>query len=369
MRVFMSAGEASADALGASLIAELRRRSPDLEVFGMGGPAMRAQGMTIWRDATELNVVGLIEVLRHLPRLFRLLWDLADRGVAAKPDLAILIDAPDFNVRLARYFHRANIRVAYYVGPSVWAWRSGRAKKFARVVDKMLVLFPFELSAWSQAGLAAVCVGHPLADEITKALVPQRHTIAILPGSRRSEVARHLGLLLEAGAKLVNEGHADRLVLPVAPTLDASLLQQKIDLSPARGLVDLVLAPHGDPGPRRNAVAASRLALVCSGTATLEVALLGTPSVIVYRVSPLSWWIGRRMTKLEHLGLPNLLMGRSIVPELLQDALSVESLIEAAKQVLADPDTQRKDLAEMRAVLGAGGASARAADAVLQLGS
>ncbi len=373
MKVFVSAGEASGDALGAALIEALRARVPEVEVVGMGGPAMQAAGLETLRDARELNVVGLVEVLRHLPRLFRLLWDLAERGVAAQPAVAVMIDAPDFHVRLARYFRRAHIPVAYYVGPSVWAWRAGRVSTFARVVDRMMVLFPFETAVWQRGGVDALCVGHPLIDEIppadatSRALVPRPRTIAILPGSRGSEIRRHAALLLEAGAALIARGHADRLVLPVAPTVDAGWLGALVEASPARGKVDLVLAPHGDPGPRRRAVQAAELALVCSGTATLEVALLGTPSVIVYRVSPLSWWIGRRMTRIAHLGLPNLIAGRGIVPELLQDDLSVEALVREAERVLADADAQRAELREMRRALGPTGAAERAAEAVLAL--
>lgn len=373
MKVFISAGEASGDALGAALIEALRARVPDVEVFGMGGPAMQSAGFEALRDARELNVVGLVEVVRHLPRLFRLLWDLAARGVARGPDVAVMIDAPDFHVRLARYFRRARVPVAYYVGPSVWAWRAGRVAKFRDVVDHMMVLFPFETAVWRAGGVDVSCVGHPLADQIppadpsARALVPRARTIALLPGSRRSELRRHAPLLLEAGARLLDRGRADRLMLPVAPTLDPAAIAALVDASPARGRVDLVLATDGDARARRAALGAAELALVCSGTATLETALLGTPSVIVYRVSPLSWWIGRRLTRIAHLGLPNLIAGRPVVPELLQDALTVDALVAEAERVLADADTQRRSLLEMRRALGPAGAAARAADVVVAL--
>ncbi len=376
MKVFLSAGEASGDALGAALIRALRAHDPQVEVYGMGGAAMQAEGLRALRDARELNVVGLVEVLRHLPRLFRLLWDLAARGVAERPDVAVLIDAPDFHVRLAPYFRRAGVPVAFYVGPSVWAWRPGRVKVFAPVVDRMMVLFPFETAVWQAAGVDTACVGHPLLDEIppasaevpaSRALVPRTRTIVLMPGSRRSELRRHGALLLEAGAQLLARGHAERLVLPVAPTLDRAMIEALVEASPARGRVDLVLAPDGRPDARRDALARAELALVCSGTATLETALVGTPSVIVYRVSPLSWWIGRRMTRLAHLGLPNLIAGHSIVPELLQDALSVDSLVAEAERVLASAAAQRRALVAMRAALGPSGAAARAAEAVVGL--
>lgn len=366
-RVFLCAGEASGDALGASLLLELSRRAPELEAFGMGGPAMKAAGFRALHGIEELGVVGLLEVLRHLPRLFGLVRDLAEQAIALRPDVAVLIDVPDFNLRLARRLAAAGIPVIFYVGPSVWAWRSGRVAAFRRVATKMLVLFPFEVEVWRQAGVDVSCVGHPLLDEIpTKAVARRPRTVALLPGSRRSEVKRHLSILLEAAQRLRDRGKADRFVIPVAPSLDAGELQRLVDQASVASAVELI-SSGVDPEPRRTAVQEASVALVASGTATLETALLGTPQVILYRVNALSYWLGRLLTKIRFLGLPNLISGRGIVPELLQSDLSPERLSAAAEDVLSNPVPQASALLELRERLGPGGASAKAADLVMEV--
>ncbi|MCK6550051.1 lipid-A-disaccharide synthase, partial [Myxococcota bacterium] len=261
MKVFISAGEASGDALGAALLEALARRGVDVEAFGMGGPRMQALGFRVVRDASELNVVGLVEVLRHLPRLFALRDDLARRAIDARPDLAILIDVPDFNLRVAKALKRAGIPVIFYVGPSVWAWRPWRARTFARHIDRLLVLFPFELPVWQRAGVDVVCVGHPLVDELPaatnpRALVPAdpaARTVALLPGSRWSELDRHLGVMLDAATQLRDRRVATRFVLPVAPTLALDAVDARIRALAPGLTVELVPAPAGDPRPRREA--------------------------------------------------------------------------------------------------------------------
>lgn len=364
MKIFVSAGEASGDALGAALMRALAAHRDDLRFFGMGGPQMEAEGFEKIRDASEVAVVGLVEVIRHLPRLFRLKAELAARAIEAKPKVAILIDVPDFNVRLARALRRAEIPVVFYVGPSVWAWRRGRVKTFAKVIDRLLVLFPFETPIWRNAGVDARCVGHPLIDQVAPAEDGASRTVALLPGSRRSEIDRLLDVMLAAAARLEAEGLADDFVLPAAPTLDPSLLRDRVEKSGVR-----VRIVQGDAGDRRAAVAASRLALVASGTATLETALLGRPQVIVYRFSRLTYWIGRLMTKLRHIGLPNIIAGREVAPELLQDDLTVDNLVEKARALLDGPDRAAALSAtrEIRQRLGDQGAAERAAAAVLEL--
>ncbi|MFO0725411.1 MAG: lipid-A-disaccharide synthase [Myxococcota bacterium] len=366
-RVFLCAGEASGDALGASLLTALRARAPDLVAFGMGGPAMIAQGFQAEATIDELGVVGLLEVLRHLPRLFGLVRRLADAAIAARPDVAVLIDVPDFNLRLARRLVRAGIPVIFYVGPSVWAWRPGRVKHFAPLATRMLVLFPFEIPVWRAAGVDVRCVGHPLLDEIAAGSGEQglEKTVALLPGSRRSEIARHLEILLGAALELRRRGLAQRFVLPVAPSVRREALEPAIQAS---GLGDAVELVEGvDPAARRAAVRGSSLALVTSGTATLETALLGTPQVILYRVNALSFWIGRLLAKVRFLGLPNLIADKLIVPELLQSALTPARLAETAAEVLAHPEEQRRALVDVRERLGAQGAAGRAAEVVLEV--
>lgn len=377
MKLFISAGEASGDALGAHLLRALREREPGLEAFGMGGPLMAASGFRKLRDANEIGVVGLVEVLRHLPRLFRLVSELAEAAIAERPDAAVLVDVPDFNIRLARKLTEAGIPVIFYVGPSVWAWRPGRVRRYAPWMKRLLVLFPFEVPIWQRAGVDVVCVGHPLLDELPAPIADARQlaldgarTVALLPGSRRSEIRRHLATLLEAAALLAERKIAQRFVLPVAPTLDAAKIAEEVERSPARELVTLVAAPDGDPRPRREAIARSELALVASGTATLETALVGRPQVIFYRVSWLSWILGKPFVRVSFMGLVNLIAGREIAPELLQGRFDARRLADAAARLLADAAARRdaiEGIAAVRDVLGEPGAAARAADAVLEV--
>jgi lipid-A-disaccharide synthase len=373
MNVFISAGEASGDALGAALLEALKRKKPQLSSFGMGGPRMLAHGFKAIRNSNELGVVGLIEVLRHLPRLFRLRDDLAEQAIAARPDIAILIDVPDFNIRLAKKLQAENIPVVFYVGPSVWAWRPGRAARYAKYIDKLLVLFPFELPVWQKHTIDVTCVGHPLIDEIPRPIIGKdagEKTIALLPGSRRSEIVRHFGTLLESAARLKTAGLADRFVVPVAPTIDRDVLQHEINAVDLGDHVELVVSPDGDPEPKRLALAEASLALVASGTASLEMALLGLPQIVVYRVHRLTWFLMRPFVKLRYLSLVNLIAGREVAPELLQSRFTPGEVYKAAKHLLLDSQARQSVIdgsLEVRKLLGERGAADRAAEAVLEV--
>lgn len=369
MKVFISAGEASGDALGASLQEALQALVPGVETWGLGGPRMVAGGFRAVRDARELSVMGLFEVLRHLPRLFRLRDHLAAAAIADRPDVAVLIDAPDFNIRLAEKLHAAGIPVVFYVGPSVWAWRPGRVKRYRPHIDKLLVLFPFEVPIWQAAGVDVECVGHPLVEEVP-APAPMEAadpgTVALLPGSRRGEIRRHLGVMLDAAKRLVAEAGVERFVLPVAPTLDRAWLAELVSQAGLQDRVELVEDPAG-PG-RRAAVARAAVALVVSGTATLETALVGRPQVIFYRVHWLSYAIGKRLMRVRHFGLPNIIVGREVAKELLQGQLTAGRLADEARRLLQEPTARSAALEacrEVRAILPPAGAGARAARAVL----
>jgi lipid-A-disaccharide synthase len=372
LKIFVSAGEASGDALGASLMRELKKLREGIEFFGMGGPGMEAEGLIKHRDASEVAVVGLVEVIRHLPRLFRLKDALAAIAREGKPDLAVLIDVPDFNLRLARALKAAGIPVVLYVGPSVWAWRRGRVNAFRRAIDRLLVLFPFEVPVWSEAKVDAVCVGHPLLDEVDPIADPDRgasrsKSIALLPGSRRSEIDRLLPVMLDAAARLFFDGAAERFVLPVAPTIDANALRARLASHAIGRRVELI---EGDGDSRRRSIASVRMAIVASGTATLETALLGLPQIIVYRFNALTFWIGKHMTKLRHLGLPNIIAGREVAPELLQGKLTAPALAARARALMRDSEDRSKAIegaVEVRSKLGEQGAALRAARAVLEL--
>jgi lipid-A-disaccharide synthase len=373
MKIFISAGEASGDALGAALLKSLHSKIPELNAFGMGGPGMKALGFNAVYNSNELGVVGLFEVLRHLPRLFRLRDDLANLAIKEKPDLAVLIDVPDFNIRLAKKLKAENIPVVFYVGPSVWAWRPGRAARYAKHIDKLLVLFPFELPIWKKHDVDVSCVGHPLIDEIPDAasrVASSDKTLALLPGSRPSEIARHFETMLRAAVRLKEEGLVDRFVLPLAPSLDAQALIFQIKAAGLEDSLNLIIAKDGNPEPRRKAVSAACVALVASGTATLEVALLGIPQVVVYRMNALTWFFITPFIKLKQVGLVNLIAGREIAPELLQGEFNVGRVFKVLKRLFTDREARETMIEaslEVRNKLGESGAADRAATAVLDM--
>jgi lipid-A-disaccharide synthase len=363
------AGEASGDLHGARLLSELRRRVPDLNVFGLGGDEMRAAGLQPVAHSSEISVVGITEVLKILPRAREVFADLLREVERRKPPLAVLIDFPDFNLRLAKELKGRGLEVVYYISPQVWAWRRGRIKTIARLVDRMLVLFPFEADFYREHGVDVVHVGHPLVDEVP--VLPQAwdreepaggpFRVALLPGSRRSEVEALLPTLLAAARRL-----ADRLPVEVriikAPTIPAELLDEAVELA---GLpVEIVAAD------RFAAIADSHLAICASGTATLEVGLLGTPMIMVYRLASWTYALARLMVRLPNISLVNLVLGRRVVPELIQGEANPERIAAEAERLLTDAgerNRMREALAGVRVRLGEGGASRRAAGEVAEL--
>ncbi len=374
--VLISAGEASGDRHAAGIMAAASRLAGDrgrLRFFGLGGDAMAAAGLDPVAHSNEVAVVGIAEVVRELPRIRRVFRKLLLASEARRPSLAVLVDFPDFNLRLARRLRRRGIPVLYYISPQVWAWRRRRVRTIARLVDRMLVLFPFEVEAYRGHGLRVDHVGHPLVDDVPELEsawdrqegVPEQPVLALLPGSRNSEVRRILPPMLRAAAALV--GTADRagqVRLILAPTVAPELVRRLIGAGPLDGdRVDVVRAD------RFAAVAGAHLALCASGTATLEVGLLGTPLVVVYRVAPLTWAIGRLLVDLPFVSLVNLVLGRQVAPELLQAEANHESMAAAASELLARRgriDAMRGALAELRPALGESGASERAARCLLE---
>ena len=369
MRILISAGEASGESYGAQLIAALKKREPSLECVGVGGERMRAAGCRMVVDAKEITVVGLAEVVSHLPRMWREFRRLLRAVDEQKPDAAVLIDFPDWNLRLARALHGRGIPAVYYVSPQLWAWRPGRIQQVKRYVRKMLVIFPFEEQWYRERGVQAEYVGHPLADLPAPAVPPLRSPqipLALLPGSRRKEVAANLPVLLRAAREL---GGEFQFFVPVASTINS------------KWVVDLIHRTIGeDPGinlklenDARLVLAMARAAVVASGTATVEAALIGTPFVMVYRVSPTTWRLGRRLVKVPFFAMPNLIAGREVVPELVQDGFTPENVAARLKEIIPDGTARQRmlqGLAEVRAKLappqGAPSASERAADAVLR---
>jgi lipid-A-disaccharide synthase len=362
----MVAGEASGDLLATLLLGGLKMRWPGLTAQGIGGPKMIGQGFDAWWPQDRLAVFGYADALRHYREISGIRKQLADRLLANKPELFIGVDAPDFNLGLEERLKSAGVPTVHFVSPSIWAWRGGRLDKIRRSADHVLCLFPFEPAIYEKAGIAATYVGHPLADhiplEVPRAaaraqlgLADDVSLIALLPGSRRSEINHIAAPLLQAAALLARERPALRFVLPVAPGL--------------RTLLDPLIAAHapGLPltlldGQSHTALAACDLTLIASGTATLEAALFKRPMVIVYKLSPISWWLMKRLSYQPWVGLPNILLNRMnhndgelrviakgerrtpggtsgdfIVPELIQDAASPEAIAAQALAWLDDP--------------------------------
>jgi lipid-A-disaccharide synthase len=369
-RLLVCCGEPSGDLYAAELIRHVRERLPGLEVFGLGGDRLLAQGAHLVAHVRDLAVVGLLEVVSHLPRLRRVFRRLLAEVDERRPDLAVLVDYPDFNLRLARQLRKRDIPVLYYVSPQVWAWRRGRVRAIRETVSRMLVIFPFEEAVYREAGVPVTFVGHPLVDLVrptedrteflrSVGLDPDRPVVAVLPGSRRKEVAHNLSPLAAAAELLAKKKPDLQFLVAMAPSLDP-------------GPVARAFAPSGarlTAGTTHAALAAARVALVASGTATVEAALLGVPMVVVYRVSPLTYALGRPLVTVPHFAMVNLVAGRPIVPELMQADFTPERVAAEAAALLDDGERYertRRDLEEVRRRLGSPGASARAAAVVIQ---
>jgi len=365
------AGEASADLHASRVLEELLGQRPGLHAFGVGGPRLRAAGLEAIAPAEEISVMGLAEVLPRLPRILGILRALRRAAAERRPGAALLVDLPDFNLRLAASLKKLGIPVVYYVSPTIWAWRKGRARKIARVVDRMLCILPFEERFYEGTGVRARFVGNPLAErpppgppEAYRAelgLPAGRTTVAIVPGSRPTELARLFPPMLEA-AERVRAQHPDaQFVVPVAPTLERAQLEPY--LAAHRALEVKLVDGRAD-----EVVGASDAALVKSGTSTLEAGLMLRPMVVVYKLSWLSYLVARLLVRIAHVALVNILAGRGIVPELLQGEASPERMAGELLRLLEDPAAREAQLAglrEVRASLGEPGAARRVADEVL----
>ena len=369
----MVAGEVSGDLHGAHLVQAIHRLDPEVQFLGVGGEGLERAGMKLLYSSRALSVVGITEVLpkiRSILKAFKILKQSLDRE---RPDLVILIDFPDFNLRLAKAAHRRNIPVLYYISPQVWAWRSGRVKQISRWVKKMIVFFPFEVPIYREAGVDVEWVGHPLVDIARPTLSrgeafrrfgldPGRQTIALLPGSRTGEITRLLPILLDSAQRLQKEIKTIQFIIPLAASIPKAMMTPFIEKIP----VPFTLIE----GQTYDVMNISELLITASGTATLEGAVVGTPMVIIYRVSMLSYWIGRALIHVDHIGLVNLVAGRRIVPELIQKEANPRRIAEEALQILKDParsQEMRRAMAEVRQHLGQPGATERAARIVYSL--
>jgi len=347
LRFALIAGEASGDQLGAGLIAEIKKRHPDAEFVGIGGDLMRQAGLTAWHDSQELAVMGLAEVLKHLPRLLRLRHAIFERILDWQPDVFIGIDAPDFNLGLEKKLKRKGIKTVHYVSPSIWAWRESRAKKIAESADRVLCLFPMEPPIYARYGVAADFVGHPIADRFEiepdqsaarKLLkLPQdRKILAVLPGSRRSEIQRLLPVFLDA-LSLLQQNHPDMAF--VIPAANKSCLDVIESLLKNRSIGNLQVID----GQSHQAMIASDAILLASGTAALEALLAKRPMVVAYRISALTYFIVKAfgMMKIDYYSLPNVLANEAVVPELMQSNCTAENIAAALKPMVDSPQDYR----------------------------
>lgn len=348
LRFGLVAGEASGDVLGASLIDALKRRYPEAEFMGIGGPKMIAAGLRSEYHQEKLAVRGAAEVLSHLPEILSIRRGIIARLKSWRPDVFIGIDAPDFNLTVERKLKAAGIPTVHYVSPTVWAWRRGRTKKIVAAVNQLLCLFPFEPACYADKGLHPVFVGHPLADEIDPELnrgevrrslmLPEASPlITLMPGSRQSELAYHAELFIETANRVDAELPDVLFLVPLATQETRQLFEAALKKYATQSLRVKILYGHA-----REALAASDLALVCSGTATLEAALLRCPMVITYRLSAFSAWVYKKLRYLTWVGLPNILLGRLVVPELLQDDATPEKLSTALVDLWRQPNRRRE---------------------------
>ena len=359
-KILVSAGEASGDLYAAGLVARLRERLPGVEFFGCAGPRMRAAGVRAVVDSSSLAVVGLVEVVTHIPRIWREFRKLCRAAKAEQPRLAILTDSPDFHLRLARRLKRAGVPVVYLVAPQVWAWRQGRLPLMRRTIDRLLCLFPFEEEFFNRHGIPAHYIGHPLARTVRPSLTREeffrkhgladdRPLVLLLPGSRRGEAARHLPPLVDAVERIRRERPASFVwAAPAGRFLGPDLTHFRERAG--RASIQVI------EGETWDALAWADLALAASGTVTVEAALLGTPMVTFYRVSGLSWWLGKRLVRVPFYSMVNLVAGRAVAPELMQNEVVGERLAAEALRLLSDPaacDRMRRELGGVAARLSA----------------
>ena len=369
LHIALLAGEASGDLLGAPLLQALHERLPHARFSGVGGPAMQAAGLHSLIDMERLSVMGLVEVLRHLPDILAAERALLAHWAADPPDVFIGIDAPDFNLRIARALHARGVRTVHYVSPSLWAWKEKRIHKIRRCIDLMLCLFPFETAVYDKHGVAAVCVGHPLRDRLRMVpaaearaalgLPPQARILGLFPGSRRGEVRRLLPVFLETWQRLQAADPALQAVLS---------LRQPPDKASA-ALLATWPHVHRFDADSATLMAASDALLLASGTITLEAALLNRPMVVAYRVHPVSAALARalKLLKINRFSLPNLLAGADIVPECMQEECNPARLVAELTPLLADGEAAARQRAALAAVAAQlpPDVSARAADAIV----
>ena len=369
----MIAGEASGDLHGSHLVKEMLSLDPSLQFYGVGGEKMKNEGVELIADSKEMAVVGITEVLLKLKRIYQIYRKLKNSLAANSPALVILIDYPDFNLRFAREAKKKNIPIVYYISPQVWAWRKGRIKKIGRLIKKMIVIFPFEKKFYEEAKIDVDFVGHPLLDAIRSqfsreeafqkfSLTPGVTTIGLLPGSRMNEIKRHLPPMIEAISLISKQINPVQFIIPVAPGLDWGEVQNLVGSK--RENIRVVENNIYD------VMRISDVVIVASGTATIEAAIMGAPMIVVYRVSPLTYLLGKMLIKVKNIGMVNIIAGKTVVPELIQKDVTPEKITSAVVQILENPSKQeeiKKELSSLKEKIGNPGASFRAAQIIISL--
>lgn len=369
-KVVVVAGEASGEAHAGRMLAELKKLAPDIKVSGIGGETMRQAGAEIKVDFSELAVMGLVEVLKRYRQIKKVFNQLVADLEADRPDLLVLVDYPGFNLKLAKVAKSLHIPVLYYISPKVWAWRAGRVKKIKRYVDHMAVLFPFEVPIYEAADVKVSCVGHPLVDAVKTelntlqakqnfALDPEHRVIGLFPGSRRSEVEALLPIMIKAAEK-IHDRHFDiSIALPLAPGLDLELIKSLLHKTTVP--VKIVEGDFYDFTKSCDAIVAA------SGTVTLEIALLGVPHLIVYRVAPMTYRILSKLVKIPYVGLCNIVTGEPLILELIQDDVTVGRLDKELSNMIIHPETKSKAETIRQKVLAALGPAGGAKNAAQQM--
>lgn len=361
-RIFFSAGESSGDLHGANLIRALREAEGGLLCEGIGGRRMAEAGMELFHDVAGRGLMGFTEVVKSFGWIRGVFLETVSRLGSVRPDCLVLIDYPGFNLRLARQARRLGIPVVYYVSPQVWAWKKGRIKTIAARVTKMLVILPFEEALYRDAGVDCTYVGHPLLDQVSR-FEPRGSfegdlVIGLLPGSREQEISRLMGVMLDVARGIRDRYPEARFV---SPCVDAERESQVRSLAGDFGLETVVGQPY-------EVLSSARFCLVASGTATLETALFGVPMAIVYKTTPVNYWIARNVVKIKHIGLVNILAGREVVPEFIQQEAEAGAILPQALELIGDRarrERMENDLGSVRDILGGPGASERAAREVL----
>lgn len=364
--VMIIAGEASGDLHGSRLVTAMRKRDNALFFCGIGGQALKAAGVRVFVDASELSVVGITEAFSKLPHLLKGMAVAKRTLKRLLPDLLILIDFPDFNLNVAAFAKKLGIPVLYYISPQIWAWRPGRVKKIGKLVDHMAVILPFEEDFYKTHEIPVTFVGHPLLDanfdygkKVFENPDDDISVIGLLPGSREREIARHLPIMLDAAQILLKRINNVKFIISLAPDVKRKNVEEIVNKK--KGAADFEIAS----GHVRKIFEKSSVVIAASGTVTLESAIAGTPMVIIYKVSPISYWLGRAMIQVKHIGLVNLITGKKIVPELLQDQASPIRIADTVFNMLSDAsglEKLRLELLQVKDALGGPGAADRVAD-------